>query len=155
MSVHSRYPIKTLLVVFGLAVIIALVNVRLATVVGSGGVDPSTIQLDGQTIHVAVVDTPVARERGLSGRQGLAGDQGMLFVFPKDGVYSFWMKDMLFSIDIIWISADGTITDIVQNLSPDTYPTAYTPSKPGRYVLELPAGYVKAHNVHEGDIVRL
>src|SRR3990167_10987110 len=100
-----------------------------------------TIQLNGQTIRVSVADTETAREQGLSGRAGLATDEGMLFVFLKDGKYAFWMKDMLFSIDILWLSSDGAVVFMAKNVSPDTYPRAFAPDGPARYVLELPAGF--------------
>src|SRR3989344_1111426 len=112
-----------------------------------------TIQLKGETIRVSVADTPSQREQGLSGRAGLAEDEGMLFVFPKDGNYAFWMKDMRFSIDILWISANGSVVYMAQNLSPDTYPENFNPKTLTRYVLELPAGHAKAHMVGIGDEV--
>ena len=113
------------------------------------------IQLRGQIIRVSVADTESARGQGLSGRAGLAADEGMLFVFPKDGNYAFWMKDMLFSIDILWLSSDGGVVYMAQNVSPDTYPQAFQPNVPARYVLELPEGFAKEHAVAIGDIVRL
>lgn len=112
-----------------------------------------TIELKGQTIRVSVADTESARGQGLSGRAGLAADEGMLFVFPEDGEYAFWMKDMLFPIDILWISADGTVVYMAENVSPDTYPQSFRPNAPARYVLELPAGYAEAHAVEIGDRV--
>lgn len=114
-----------------------------------------TVELRGQTIRVSVADTESARRQGLSGRGGLEADEGMLFVFPEDGKYAFWMNDMSFSIDILWLSADGTVVYMAQNVSPDTYPRSFAPDRPARYVLELPAGYVKAYTVSTGDIVRL
>ena len=114
-----------------------------------------TITLDGNTIHVSVADTLESRARGLGGREGLAPDEGMLFIFPKDGDYAFWMKDMRFSIDILWLSVDGEVIYSIENLSPATYPRSFVSQRPARYVLELPTGYVEAHRVKEGDIVRL
>ena len=113
-----------------------------------------TVELRGQTIHIAVADTETARQQGLSGRAGLAPDEGMLFVFPEDGEHAFWMKDMLFSIDILWLSADGKVVYMAENVSPDTYPQSFRPDVPARYVLELPAGYAKEYNVIIGDVVR-
>ncbi|MBI5457929.1 DUF192 domain-containing protein [Candidatus Kaiserbacteria bacterium] len=110
-----------------------------------------TIQLHGQTVRVSVADTEVARERGLSDRPGLAADEGMLFVFPRDGKYGFWMKDMHFSIDIMWLSADQQVVYMAQNISPDTYPQVFRPNVLARYVLELPAGYAKEYTVTVGD----
>lgn len=112
---------------------------------------PETVALDGKTIHVTIADTESARERGLGGRAELAPDEGMLFVFPSDGNYAFWMKDMSFPIDIIWLAADGTIVHIEQAVSPATYPETFAPETPARYVLELPAGYAKAYTVKVGD----
>ncbi|MDO8575927.1 MAG: DUF192 domain-containing protein, partial [bacterium] len=85
----------------------------------------------------------------------LAADEGMLFVSPEDGGHAFWMKDMLFPIDILWISADGRVVYMAENVSPDTYPQSFRPDAPARYVLELPAGYAGAHGVSVGDVVRL
>lgn len=114
-----------------------------------------TIQLENHTIRVSVADTPLTREKGLGGRGGLAGDEGMLFVFLEDGKYAFWMKDMRFSIDILWLSAEGVIVDMRENVSPETYPSLFEPQALARYVLELPAGYAKGYDLHIGDVVRL
>jgi len=78
----------------------------------------------------------------------------MLFVFPKDGKYAFWMKDMHFPIDIIWLSAEGSVVYMAQNVPPGSFPQTFRPDVLARYVLELPAGYAKEYNVVVGDIVR-
>lgn len=121
-----------------------------------------SIHLKGQTIRVTVADTEAARRQGLSGRTGLAADEGMLFVFPEDGTHAFWMKDMLFSIDILWLSASpstgsgqAVVVYMAENVSPDTYPQSFRSNVPARYVLELPAGYAKEYTVEVGDVVRL
>lgn len=114
----------------------------------------STVQIGGKMVRVTVVATPEARQNGLGGRNGLAPDEGMLFIFPKDGKYGFWMKNMKFPIDILWLSASGEVVSMAQNVPPDTYPRVFTPTAPARYVLELPAGYAKAYTVDVGDEVR-
>lgn len=111
----------------------------------------STVALGGRTVHVELATTPAAQERGLGGRTSLAPGTGMLFVFPQDGMYDFWMKDMRFPIDIIWMQSDGTVIYIVPDLAPDTYPHGYGPKTPARYVLEVPAGFAAAHHVQAGD----
>ena len=108
-----------------------------------------------RTVFVDVADTPEKRSVGLSGHEELAPDEGMLFVFPEDGIYAFWMKDMRFSIDILWISREGVIVDMQQKVAPETYPAAYTPRKEARYVLELPSGWVERYTVELGDAVQL
>jgi uncharacterized protein len=114
-----------------------------------------SVRIGNQIVHVTIVETPQERHQGLSGRAGLEQNEGMLFVFPEDGKYGFWMKDMLFSIDILWISADGTIVDMKENVSPDTYPQSFAPAAQARYVLELPAGHAVSHSVRVGDRVEL
>lgn len=119
------------------------------------GGDTRTISIGGEVVTVSLALTQEERARGLSGRSGLAEDEGMLFVFPKDGQYSFWMKDMLFPIDILWISRDGVITHVEKSLSPSTYPHTYTSESSSRFVLELPAGFTDAHGISVGDSVSL
>lgn len=96
--------------------------------------------------HIEVADTPQKRVQGLSGREVVEDDYGMLFIFDVEGRSGFWMKDMRVPIDIIWISAQGTIVHIEHSLSPDTYPEIFTPPYPARYVLETKAGYARTHN---------
>lgn len=117
--------------------------------------DLRTIHVGGQVIHVSIADTRAMRALGLGGRAGLAYNEGMLFVFPRDDRYSFWMKDMLFPVDILWLAADGRVVYMVQRVDPNTYPKTFTPDATARYVLELPSGYAGKHGVAIGDLVQL
>lgn len=101
------------------------------------------------TLTVEVVATDTMREEGLSGRNEIGSD-AMLFVFDQDGSWGIWMKDMTFSIDILWLAADGTVITVVPNAAPETYPKAFYPTAPARYVLELPAGYAAVHGIGVG-----
>ncbi len=87
------------------------------------------------------MDTPALRAQGLSGRQGLPRGRGMLFVFDRAERHAFWMKDMHFDIDIIWITG-GEIVDLVHARapSPGAPPPTYTPDSAAEYVLEVVAG---------------
>ena len=147
------------LLLTGCAVLVSLIYTDLPSFSdGEGNIQvtaSSSVQVGGNTIRVSVADTPEKREKGLSGREGLLSDEGMLFTFEDDGYYAFWMKDMRFPIDILWISRGGTIVDMQENVSPETYPAAFAPRTKARYVVELPAGYVEEHAVRIGDIVRL
>lgn len=113
----------------------------------------STIVIDGQAVSVMIADTPALQQLGLGNRSGLPADTGMLFVFQSDSKEAFWMKDMHFSLDMIWISASGQIVYMAQNVSPDTYPENFTPTSPARYVLEVPADYAVQHGWKVGDSV--
>ncbi|RJQ33749.1 DUF192 domain-containing protein [Candidatus Parcubacteria bacterium] len=111
------------------------------------------VEIGGQQLDVYVADTPAKQELGLSGREGLGFNEGMLFVFEKDDEYAFWMKDMKFAIDIIWIDASGKVVHIEPNLTPDTYPHTYRPDVPARFVLEVNAGFVERNNVQVGSMM--
>lgn len=110
-----------------------------------------TIALEGIPIQVAIVDTESSRTRGLSGYAPLRQGQGMLFIFDEEGLYSFWMKDMLFSIDILWFDTEGILVHIEEHVSPASYPTSFTPDSLARYVLEVPAGFVAEHKIIAGS----
>jgi len=104
-------------------------------------------------MQIEVVDTEAAREQGLSGRTDVPDNYGMLFVFETKDRYSFWMKDMLVPIDIIWLADDGRIVGIEDSVSPDTYPNSYTAPTPVKYVLETRAGYARDNGWETGTIV--
>jgi len=90
-----------------------------------------------------VVTSDADQEKGLGGRASIPHDYAMLFVFPTDDTYGFWMKDMLVPIDMIWVSDSHQIVKIDDSVSPDTYPNVFYPPQPVRYVLETRAGEAK------------
>lgn len=91
-----------------------------------------------------VADSEAEHEQGLSGRTEVKPGSGLLFIFDRPDRYGFWMKDMLISIDIIWLADDGTILEIEEGVSPDTYPTPFYPPRPVTFVLETRVGEAKA-----------
>ena len=106
-------------------------------------------------VRVEVASTDAERVQGLSGRDSLDSLKGLLFVFPEAGYYPIWMKDMNFPIDIVWISEDLEVIDIDREVSPETYPRTFRPSKPVRYILETNAHYVDTFGIRVGQKVRL
>jgi len=98
---------------------------------------PATVQINGKNIKVEVARTTTERAKGLSSRNSLVPDTGMLFVFDKADLHSFWMKDMLFPLDIIYIN-NGKVaeTTTLQPPSDNNIPK-YTPQNKAQYVLEL------------------
>jgi uncharacterized membrane protein (UPF0127 family) len=109
------------------------------------------VTLDGQTIYVDLAENPAQQGLGLGNRTGLGVHQGMLFLFPTNDIHEFWMKDMSFSIDMIWFSADGTVIYIQPNVAPSTYPDAFGPTVVSRYVLEVPANFATTYGIKVGD----
>jgi uncharacterized protein len=88
--------------------------------------------------QLEVATTPKERELGLSGRNNMPMSVGMLFVFPNEGMYGFWMKDMHFNIDMVWANGQKNVVYLVRNVSPDTYPRVFSPVQKAKYVIELP-----------------
>ena len=104
-------------------------------------------------ITVEISNTQEKRMRGLSGREYLPKKTGMLFVFDKIERHGIWMKDMNFSIDIIWINENDEIIYIIENAQPESYPDVFLPLTPSKYVLEVNAGFVKENKIKMGDKV--
>lgn len=105
-------------------------------------------------IKAEIVNTQASRTLGLSGRASLQKDSGLLFIFNEPGFYSFWMKDMKFSIDMIWIDQFGKIVHIEKDISPKTFPKGFVSVEPAQAVLEVPAGFSDENNVKTGDTIR-
>jgi uncharacterized membrane protein (UPF0127 family) len=127
----------------------------------SSPVSQKTIRVGDKNVLVEVVSTPSTRSKGLSGRSSLAQNSGMLFIFDKKDITpSFWMKDMLIPLDIIWID-DGKIVVIDKNVSApkagvsDSELKVYSPGKPVDYVLEMNADFCDDNNIKVGDSVDL
>jgi len=107
-------------------------------------------------VDAEVADTAAKRKKGLSKRDSLPLNQGMLFVFEQSGMYGFWMKDMKFPIDIIWLDENKRIVDIVQNVpvepgKKDSQLTIYKPDGDAKYVLEINAGLSQLNALQKGD----
>ena len=106
-------------------------------------------------MNFEIVTTPAEQQQGLGGRSVIPDNFAMLFVFPTDVDQGFWMKDMLTSIDMIWLSDNGTILAIDGSVAPDTYPNVFYPPVPVKYVLETRAGFAVEKNWHIGTQVAL
>lgn len=95
-----------------------------------------------KNLSIEVADTPEARFKGLSGRDKLSTDTGMLFVFENQSINNcFVMRDMKFSIDMVWLNDKKQVLNVAENVSPDTYPDeVFCPEGLAKYGLELNAG---------------
>ncbi len=110
------------------------------------------LRLGQNVLTVEVADTPNAQSRGLSGRAGLANDAGMLFTYAASTTPRFWMPQMRFALDLIWI-ADGRVVGVTPGVTPDTYPDTFSPPQPVTQVLEVNAGWAASHGVAAGAAV--
>ena len=104
---------------------------------------------NGVEITAELVNTEADRQRGLMFREGINPDQGMLFVFEKEDIHAFWMKNMKFPIDILWLDKNKRIVHIEKNVPPCSEEPcpSYPPGLPAVYVLELKAGSVQGHGL--------
>jgi uncharacterized membrane protein (UPF0127 family) len=134
-------------------IIFCLLAIFFGLLIFSKNTTKSTVFLGGKLFSVEIAKTEATRERGLSGHKPLLDNEAMLFVFPKPDFYSFWMKDMTFPIDIIWIDQNMTITHIENSLSPTTYPTTFESPQQSLYVLEVSAGEAEKLGIKVGDRV--
>lgn len=121
-------------------------------------VSKATAKVGNKTYKLILAKTDSEKVKGLSERDSLPKDQGMLFIFKDKAEYGFWMKNMKFPIDILYIS-DNKIVEIVENApapdkntSPSNLPV-YKPAEAVNYVLELNANEVKENKVKKGESV--
>lgn len=91
-------------------------------------------------VPIEIAETPESRTLGLSGRESLEKGTGLLFIFEGSAEYGFWMKEMKFPIDIVWIDENWIVAGVERGVSPDTFPQKFYPSRPVKYVLELNSG---------------
>lgn len=117
----------------------------------------STVYIGNAKVIVEVESTPESRAKGLSGRNSLENNYGMLFIFPNNDRHGFWMKEMKFPIDIIWIDTDRVVS-IKENApvpNPSETLPIYVPQEAANLVLEVPAGYTREHDIRVGSKVEV
>lgn len=102
---------------------------------------------------VELADNALERARGLMFRETLPENQGMLFIFDQEGKHSFWMKNTLIPLDIIWLDQARNVVFIGQNVPPCDAPQCpgINPQKSAKYVLEINGGLCDKINLRPGD----
>ncbi len=120
---------------------------------------PKTININGHEYNVEIVNTPAKMSKGLSDREGMAENEAMLFLFKDKDFRSFWMKDMNFPIDLLWI--DGNLIvgweenmPVQHDVSEDRL-KKYRSLQPVDTILELPAGAIKKLELEKGQTINL
>lgn len=110
--------------------------------------------INGNCFNVEIADDDEERQLGLMNRGFLEEDNGMLFVFSENGIHSFWMKDTLISLDMIWINEDMEIVFIKENATPLSE-EVITLDKEAMYVLELKGGSAERYGIEVGNVVEI
>ncbi len=106
-------------------------------------------------INIDIADTESERAQGLSGRESLEAKEGMLFVFDTALIPQFWMKDMNFALDMIWIDDTLTVVGFSQNVTPESFPKTFFPEVSVKYVLEVNENFVNSNNIKKGDTIQI
>jgi uncharacterized membrane protein (UPF0127 family) len=147
---QTLIPITIAAVIIGIAGILSIPSdSKLESVEFPRG----TIKIDDTVLEVQVADTEPRRIRGLMFQDQLPYDQGMIFVFNESGVYSLWMLNMQFPLDMIWFNEDGIIVHIEKNIPPCKTPTeimacqSIIPSGEAMYILEVTSGFIDKFNI--------
>ena len=123
---------------------------------GSNGYQQVNVTVNGLVLVTDISVTNEQRTKGLSEKDDLAENEAMLFVFGSEAKHTFWMKDMKFPIDIIWIDSDKTIVHIEHNLQPcasGVLCTTYKPTDDSLYVLETVGGFAEKYGIVKGTRV--
>ena len=115
---------------------------------------------DKVSLNIEIANTQEKRRKGLSGRESLASDSGMLFKFDKIDKYSLWMKGMKIPLDFIWIK-DFKVVDLIKNVkvpepgTKDKDLSIYMPATLVDSVLEVNSGFVDLHDIKIGDTIEI
>jgi uncharacterized membrane protein (UPF0127 family) len=142
---------KVFLCIAGLSILVlTLFLYRQAAWAPPGRSDIVRLQVRDKIFELEAVSTEERRQQGLSGREKLGENEGMLFVFETAAEYCFWMKDMRFEIDMVWLDTDKRIVHVKEKVAPATYPENFCPPEPARYVLEVAPGTARQVGLHEG-----
>jgi uncharacterized membrane protein (UPF0127 family) len=110
-----------------------------------------TVNINKTEIVIERAVTDEERQLGLGNYESLEDNQGLLFEFDAAGTHGIWMKDVEFPIDVLWLDNDKKIVHIEANMQPDSYPTVFRSDELAQYVLEVPAGFVSANGIKEGQ----
>jgi len=108
---------------------------------------------EGYCFELELAVTQYQQALGLSFRDRLEPDHGMLFIFEDEGIYQFWMKDTKIRLDIIWLDRNGQVLYIKKNAEPCTpdYCPTINPGRIAKYVLEINGGMSDSIGLELGD----
>lgn len=145
-----RFFLGLIVVIFFVVLIVSLI------VNNTNNSGPTTVAVKGQSIQIELAETEQEKQIGLSETEALAENEGMLFVFDTPDFYPFWMKNMKFPIDIIYINGN-VVTTVIKNAMPSSADegdlTIYRPTEKSDKVLEVNAGYADKYDIQKGTTI--
>lgn len=113
------------------------------------------IEFNNYTINAEAAVSNSKRSKGLMYKESLPQDEGMFFIFNKSDMLSFWMKNTVISLDIIFLNSNLTVTDIYSNTEPLRESPTYNSTSPSQFVLETNAGWARKVNLDVGDSIKV
>jgi uncharacterized membrane protein (UPF0127 family) len=106
-------------------------------------------------VSIETVDSPEARTLGLSNRASIDENAGMLFVFDETvDTNCFWMKDMQFAIDMVWLDDDKKVVTVEESVEPSTFPKSFCPESAAKYGLEIQAKQANKLGIVPGETLK-
>ncbi|HLC59338.1 MAG TPA: DUF192 domain-containing protein [archaeon] len=112
------------------------------------------VKIGNASFKAEIADNFLERAKGLMFRKDLPKENGMIFVFPSENYYGFWMMNTSIPLDIIWIGSNKTIVHIEKNAQPCLFNcTTYKPDEKAMYVLEINGNLTKKYGIKIGDKV--
>jgi len=155
---QALVPIFIAAVIVGIA---GLISIPSESKLDSVKFPRGTIMIDDIPLEVQIADNEPLRIRGLMFQDPLPPDQGMIFVFNQPGLYSLWMLNMQFSLDMIWFDQDGKIVHMEKDVPPCKTPLeiaacqSIIPDEMAVYVLEVTAGFIDENNITTDSILNI
>lgn len=115
----------------------------------------TNVKVGGTKIRAEIADNFISQAKGLMFRKSLPEKEGMLFIFDEENYQTFWMMNMSFPIDIIWINKEKKVVDITKNAQPCKIicSTTYRPKEKAMYVLEVNANFTEQNKIKIGSLV--
>lgn len=138
-----------------------LISIGLIVLVLAGGFyyfnknTEKLVTIDGKQFNIELAKTDAEREKGLMNRDHLDANSGMLFVFNKSEIQTFWMKNTKIPLDIIWINRGRIVEKTTLDPDSPNMTPQYTPKEKANYVLELNAGISAENDFKIGDKVKI
>jgi hypothetical protein len=136
-----------------------MIKEQVATPKQSGGYGQADVSFSEVTVTATIPLTAELQAQGLGSRPGLGDRDGMLWLYNQPDFYSFWMKNMMFPLDFIWINGNEVI-DVTPNVKPPTSTneselSVYRPKRPASAILEVAAGFADHFHIQAGDMVTI
>jgi len=148
---NKKSPARLL---FGIALLLFGAYVLYGGITGLAD-NKSRLTASKGTLTIETVDSDSSRAQGLSGRSSIGDNEGMLFIFDETvDTNCFWMKDMQFSIDMVWLNEKKEVVTVIPEVAPETFPESFCPTQPAKYGLEIAASRAEELEIKLGQELR-